>query len=283
MPARLDFYTANSSGTSNLNFSIRANGAITTPNNTLDDGSGNTITIGQSTLLTPTGSTTGGMLVSYSNTFSTNLLFCNLSETAGASLSFYGSWMGMGLGYSKTTFNSEPTNPWTIYSDGSAYGFAGMIASWGGLQFFHQPKVNSVTNGIYNSNQMLAQEVMRITSIGVKTFKGCYFNTISNPAISAGNQTITAAQLLNMVASGPAQSGAFTWTTDTGTNIYNAIGSPAVGTSFWVKFSNTSNSFAMTVAFGSGVSGNLDGNTIAADSEKTLIFRCTGTNTFTVY
>lgn len=115
-------------------------------------------------------------------------------------------------------------------------------------------------------------------------YTGPWFQTtVTTP--STGNQTITAAHLLTGIVVAPITSSAFTWTTDTGTNIYSAMGSPATGTTFTVLFSNANNSAGavMTIAFGTGVSGNLRGNTLNNNQSMVIYFRCTGTNTFTCY
>lgn len=115
-------------------------------------------------------------------------------------------------------------------------------------------------------------------------FTGPWFQTtVTTP--STGNQTITAAQLLGGLVIAPVTSSAFTWTTDTGTNIYSAMGSPLTGTTFIVLYSNDNNAAGavMTIAFGSGVSGNLRSDTLNNGQSMVIYFRCTGTNTFTCY
>jgi len=95
--------------------------------------------------------------------------------------------------------------------------------------------------------------------------------------LAAGNQTVTAAQMLGYFIFSPAQAGGFTWTFDTGTNIYTAMGSPPVGTTLPFLITNGT-AQTCTFAFGAGVTNKLR---VANLTNSTLMCyaRVTGTNT----
>lgn len=110
-------------------------------------------------------------------------------------------------------------------------------------------------------------------------------NPIANQVVTtlpAGNQTITAAQLLGGVIEHPVTA-SVTDTTDTGANIDAALGSPAVGDSFECALANTAaGAYTITLAGGAGVT--LKGATsIAQGAVAQLLFVRTGPGAWTCY
>jgi uncharacterized membrane protein len=137
---------------------------------------------------------------------------------------------------------------------------------------------------IYLNPGNTATPVVSVSSVGITTTKNYFMKTtVTTP--STGNQTITASEILGGIINAPVTSSSFTWTTDTGTAIYTAMGSPAVGTTVTCLWSNSNNSAGavMSIGMGSGVTGQLRGATLNNNQSMLIYFRVTGTNTITCY
>ena len=103
---------------------------------------------------------------------------------------------------------------------------------------------------------------------------------LTTPA--AGNQTLTAAQLLGGVIEHPITA-ATTDTTDTGTNLDAAIPNVANGDSFVCQLINTGGAFAITIAAGVGVTLKGSTTTVAQNKTAVLLLRRTGVAAWTCY
>lgn len=246
------FYAGTSSSSSNLLFTIGGNGEVTSTNNTLDNG-GDAIFAG--TVTVTKGSATPG--IDIQTNIGGDAAYLTIQNTVSSNETF--------IGIDGTGLTGIQTGALVIATD-----------STHGLPIYLTPS-NSTNWGL---------KVINANFIGYSiNGRGFPWGITVSATPSGGDQTIGASNILGGIVVTPLASSSFTWTTDSGSNLYSAMGNPDVGTTVQCLWSNNNNSGSaiMTIGFGSGVSGNLRSNTLANNSSMLIYFRCTGVNTFTCY
>ncbi len=254
------FYSSTSPTASTLLFTITATQAVTSANNTLDDGLGaasfaGTVAVAATVTVTKSQATPG---IDIQSTTASDGAYLRIQNTNSTDQVYFGI-DGSGLTGIQTGA--------AIVSTDSTHGLPIYLTPGNGTNWALKAIITASQGYIVHGNGMP------------------WFQTAVSPRNSI-NLIVTAANILSgIVVTNTIVTSAFTWTTDSGTNIYSAMGSPPVGTTVSCLWSNNNNNVGaiMTIAFGSGVTGDLRGDTLNNNSSMIIYFRCTGTNTFTCY
>lgn len=100
-----------------------------------------------------------------------------------------------------------------------------------------------------------------------------------------GDQLIPIDKLIGGIVVTPITTSPFTWTLDSGKNIYQALNSPDIGMSFSCLISNNNNATGatMTIKFSEGLNGQLRSDVLPHNSSMTIHFVVTGVNQVTCY
>lgn len=247
--------------------------------------------------LTSSGSLAGTMVLMTNSALTTGIgmSMVNAAQTSGAALSITTALATTGGGIVVTTPSSNAivaglagaTNPAFQVDASTASSVTGLKVKSGATGTgVALSTVSSATDDSLKADAKGAGVInIGSTSTGLVTLsRGAVKSIIvGSTTTTFATQSITpsAAQTLGGIISHASTTGAGTYTFDNGTNFSSAVTGVATGDTFLSYYANTgTQTVTLTSATGATIQGTA---AVAAGKNATLLFRNTGTNTWTVY